>query len=687
MTSQAPPPAVSVVVVAHNSGVDLARCVASVRREVDRRGEGLDVVIVDNASVDGAAEGLAAEPGVTVLRNDDNRGFGPAVNQGWRRARGQRVLLLNPDARLREGSLDPLLGALDADPAVALAAPRLFLADGRVQESPRNFYDLAAVLARRTPFGRLARGRVAARRHLPPGDRPADVDWVTGAAMLLDRDAVPERGPFDERYFLYFEDVDLCRRLAAQGRSVRFAPDAAVDHDFAGGSRRQVPWNPLLWHHLRSAGQYAVAWSGGWWRSRWWRFAARRVLGVAAQGAALIALAGGLGLVAPVLSVALALLVLPWPQPGVVARAPLVGLPLLVLGLSLAGLAGSGASQLMGAEPAALGPLASWVAGGAMALWGLQRAARATARWLRRRGLGHRSCLVAGPPEAARQVVQAMAEAPEEALQFVGWVPTDEASGGPTPRLEPWREVLDVARRSRAEVVLVSGSPDDLAAAAEGVHALRQAGVAVAYVHTGAAELLQQQRPSRLGALPALPLGAGPSARVEAAASAALQRVAAGAGLVLLAPALAALGLLARLRFGGAAFVAHPRVGRGAAPFGMWRLRTGGGALGATGGGWLGGALRRLHLDELPQLWNVVRGQMRLVGPRPVAPDVARTLRGWGRARFAVAPGITGMWQLDRLRRWRLEQMITSDLLYLLRWSPSLDLRILAETLLGRSNP
>ena len=101
----------------------------------------------------------------------------------------------------------------------------------------------------------------------------------------------------------------------------------------------------------------------------------------------------------------------------------------------------------------------------------------------------------------------------------------------------------------------------------------------------------------------------------------------------------------------------------------------------------MGALLRRWHLDELPQLWNVARGQMRLVGPRPVPQQVAEALQPHERARFAVKPGITGMWQLDRLRRWRLDQMITSDLLYLLRWSPALDVRILAETLLGRRHP
>ena len=128
-------------------------------------------------------------------------------------------------------------------------------------------------------------------------------------------------------------------------------------------------------------------------------------------------------------------------------------------------------------------------------------------------------------------------------------------------------------------------------------------------------------------------------------------------------------------------------MGRGEAAFEMFRLRSGPTESGDQGGGWLGHLLRWTHADELPQLVNVVRGDMALVGPRPVTPEIAGDLEGWQRARFAVRPGITGVWQLDRLRRWRLEQMITSDLLYVLRRSPTMDLRLLLQTLLGRRNP
>ena len=270
------------IVVAHDSGAWLRRCLASVQRELQREGLSGDVVLIDNASSDGAPQALArALDGVRLVTNPDNRGFGAAVNQGYRLAEGRRILLLNPDAELCEGALGHLMTALDSDASVGLAAPALLLPDGVRQGSPRRFYDLAAVMARRTRFGRSRAGRAAEARHLMSGEQPRGdpVDWVTGAAMLLERDAIPAAGPFDERYFLYFEDVDLCRRLRAQGRAVRFEPAARVRHRFGRGSRRQVPWNPLLWHHLRSGLLYALRWSPAWWSGRWWRAAGRAGLG------------------------------------------------------------------------------------------------------------------------------------------------------------------------------------------------------------------------------------------------------------------------------------------------------------------------------------------------------------------------------------------------------------------------
>ena len=684
-------PALSAIVVAHESGPDLAACLDSVRREARREGITAELVVIDNDSRDGAVDQLDGDD-VLVVRNARNRGFGAAVNQGVQQTRSQRILVLNPDARLQEGALGRLLAALDDDPAVALAAPTLRLEDGALQESPRRFYDLPAVLAQRTPFGATARGGRARDRHVMTGldrTKSLDVDWVTGAAMLIDRAAIADSGPFDERFFLYFEDVDLCRRLAAMDRAVRFVPDAVVEHRFRRGSRRHVPWNPLLWHHVRSGLLYASRWSAGWWHGRWWRAGLARGGRAVGRAALLAGVAAGLGVaLGPLMAVAAALgvLTLPARRAPPVGSAPSSSLLRTTAGLVGAALATVGLASLT-ATPATFPMMGVvlWAALSAVGLAGVARGSAASIRALRRLGFFHRAVLVAGPAAEATAVVRALTETPDEGLGVLGWVPLDPLDGdGPTPRLRPWEHVVASADDLRADVVLLTGPPEALARMAGGVAALRAAGVSASFVLSGASELLQGDASTNLAGLPVMPLGAGPEARALAATKLAVERVAAAVVLVLLSPVMAVLALLAGLAFGRSPLVRAARVGLAGAPFGMWRLRSGPDLPGDEGGGRLGSLLRGLHLDELPQLVNVLGGEMSLVGPRPVTTDVYASLAPWERARCAVRPGITGMWQLDRLRRWRLEQMITSDLLYLLRWSPGLDLRILARTLLGR---
>jgi len=705
---QISPPDLSAIVVAYDSGPQLRRCLDSIRREVRAEDITVEIVVIDNGPGKPSTDDLLGAADMVVLHNERNEGFGAAANQGFRCSRAPLVLLINPDAEFEAGSLAPLLETLQDDPGADLAAPALLLPDGTRQESPRRFYRPATVLARRTPLGRTAAGRKLRQEHLLQDtgvDTARAVDWVSGAAMLLRREAVPQRGPFDERYFLYFEDVDLCRRLRGAGRKVRFQPKSRVRHQFGAGSRRQVPWNPLLWYHLYSGALYGLRWSPGWWRSRWWRTAANRIVGTAVTAGilgscalALPWLAGpALGLSvhwSPALLVALALagtMLLPASPLPLAGRAPIPGLPATAAYLALAGASVIAVFAALGGSTVQLSGLAltaAWALLAAAVLNVLRRIRRAGLRRLRRAGAGHVSCLIAGNPEAASTLAERLGEDRSEGLATLGFVALDPLStGGPTPRLGCWSDVVAVAADLRAESVLLVGNPEELAQMAGEVCTLRRAGVVVTYVMTGANELLQPERALRLTGYPALPLGSGAEARAMEACSRLAGRLAAATGLLLLLPFAPVLLAAATFAARTSPFVSCERIGQGEQLFSMWRLRSGPGAEGCEGGGRLGQLLRRFHLDELPQLWNVLSGDMALVGPRPIAPGVAAKLHGWQRARFRVRPGITGVWQLDRLRRWRLEEMIDSDLLYALRWSPALDARILSETLLGRRNP
>ncbi len=686
------PPEISAILVARDSGADLRACVRSILKEGKRADIATEIIVVDNGSSDGVVEQLTGEfEGISVLRNDRNRGFGAAANQGFRESEGQHVLLINPDARLLEGSLSRLKGTLDDDPTAAIAAPTLVLDNGALQESPRSFYNLPALLARRTPFGRTRAGRSALADHAPSiqsGEGPARVDWVTGAAMLVRRDAMPAQGPFDERYFLYFEDVDLCRRMRATEHGVLFTPEARVAHRFGGASRAQIPWNPLLWQHALSGLLYLDRWHAGWWTLRSARSLARGAsIGALRAGLlwaiATIALPQGQAITAALLGA----LLIPLRARPSLGRRPLPGIALMAAALTTAG-----AVPALWIDGQLSGPLIQrlglWCLAGVPAVRLLDTALRRFRAGAARRGLGHRACLLAGDPAEAARVAQSLREQPEEGLHIAGFVPLDPASPeGPEPRLGHWKNVAPLAARLRVDAVLLCGSASQLSRMTEGVVQLRDLGIDPAFVLTDTDELLQSETPPELAGRPLLALGSGLGSQFGRKLAEGAERTLALLGLLLLLPLSPLILGAASLASSGAPLFRTQRMGRGEAAFEMFRLRSGPTESGDQGGGWLGHLLRWTHADELPQLVNVVRGDMALVGPRPVTPEIAGDLEGWQRARFAVRPGITGVWQLDRLRRWRLEQMITSDLLYVLRRSPTMDLRLLLQTLLGRRNP
>ena len=696
-------PQLSAIVVAYNSGPQLRRCLDSIQDELRREDITGEIWIVDNASHDGATLGLSSEPGVEVLQNEKNLGFGAAVNQGFRRSRGDLILLLNPDAELEPGALAPLIDVLRRDAATDLAAPTLILPSGRRQASPRRFYSLADALARRTPLARSAIGRRLLSKHLmaaADSDGPQSVDWVSGAAMLLRRSAVPTAGPFDERYFLYFEDVDLCRRLAANGRKVTFEPAARVRHALAAGSRQQVPWNPLWWRHLHSGLLFARAWNLSLWRSRWWMGALAQSLHLLTRGALLAAVAGALlatGVLPPVSAALLVVvcglgaLVTPSASAPLLGRAPLPSVPLHMMRMSAIGISSLAVFAAITDTTVALqsvGGTFAWAALAALSVSGLGRGMRALRQRARRSLTGPVRTLVAGHPATAQEFCARIAQDNSAGISVLGFVPLDPLrEGGPTPRLREFRAVTEVAADLRAEAVVLVGEPHDLQQSAAEVDALRRLGLAVTYVMTGASELLQAQHAIRIGGYPALQLGSGSETRALINLANMTGRVTALVALVALTPLAPILLALSCLSGSGSPLITCPRIGRGGREFTMLRLRSGPGTEGREGGASLGRLLRWLHVDELPQLWNVVRGDMALVGPRPIQPDLAAALEPWQAARLCVRPGITGVWQLDRLRRWRLDEMITSDLLYVLRWSPALDLKILSETLFGRRNP
>jgi N-acetylglucosaminyl-diphospho-decaprenol L-rhamnosyltransferase len=230
-------PRVSVLVVSYNTRDLTRRCLASVREHAPS--VAYEVVVVDNASGDGSAEMVAAEfPEVTLVRSERNVGFGPGVNLAARQARGDFLVLLNPDAEVLPGAFDALHCAAQA-PGRSIVGGAAVRSDGTI--------DPHSCLGRPSLWGAVcfATGLstvFAGSRWFDPEalggwDRrtPRVVPAVSGCFVLVPRAVFTRLGGFDEAFFMYGEDVDLCLRAAAAGHSTFYTPDATVRHD-AGAS-------------------------------------------------------------------------------------------------------------------------------------------------------------------------------------------------------------------------------------------------------------------------------------------------------------------------------------------------------------------------------------------------------------------------------------------------------------------
>ena len=218
-----------VVIVSYNTRADLDACLGALFAAPPA---GLNrVVVVDNASLDGSADHVRTRwPQAQVIALDRNVGFGAANNLAIRQSSSDLVLLLNSDAIARPGAIDALSGRLEATRAAA-AGPRLVDERGAPEVSfGRMLSPWTEVIQRARVRAAAGTGRVARWYIRRLVARERFVDWVTGACLLVRRRAVVDAGLFDERYFMYEEDVDLCAALRARGGRILFTPHAEVVH-------------------------------------------------------------------------------------------------------------------------------------------------------------------------------------------------------------------------------------------------------------------------------------------------------------------------------------------------------------------------------------------------------------------------------------------------------------------------
>jgi N-acetylglucosaminyl-diphospho-decaprenol L-rhamnosyltransferase len=233
-------PDLAVVVVNHNAGAYLRRCMSSLRAASgDAR---LEVVVVDNASRDRSPDQAIAErPDAQLIQNRDNRGFAAAANQGVAATTAPFILLLNPDAEIVGGTLASFVKVAREHPRAGAVGALVRNPNGSIQPSARRVPRLGEALGHAF-LGPLVPSNPFTRSYTMAGwDRASEreVEWVSGSAMLLRREALDQVGVFDEGYFMYVEDVDLCTRLRARDWQVLFSPELEVVHQIGVSTRGQ----------------------------------------------------------------------------------------------------------------------------------------------------------------------------------------------------------------------------------------------------------------------------------------------------------------------------------------------------------------------------------------------------------------------------------------------------------------
>ncbi len=262
----------AVVIIHYNTSGDLDRCLASLAAYP--ASSGCRIVVVDNASRDeGLADVHRSHPDCEWIFNSENEGYAKGCNRGLTAVDAEYYLVLNPDVVVQPGALDRLLEFADGHPRAGIVGPQLLNEDGSIQYSCRRFYTFRTLLLRRTFLGRIFPDSETVRRHLMQDfdhKQARPVDWILGGCLLARRSAIARTGPMDERFFLYFEDVDWCFRMWRAGFEVLYTPDARFVHRHRRSSA-QGALSRSFWSHLGSLISFYEKWGMFVWLLKKWR--------------------------------------------------------------------------------------------------------------------------------------------------------------------------------------------------------------------------------------------------------------------------------------------------------------------------------------------------------------------------------------------------------------------------------
>ena len=703
---------VLITLVNYNSTELLLKCLHSIEsHEIQSE---YHVLVVDNNSKDAAVEVVRERfPEITIIANSTNYGYAIAVNQAIQRYESDFILLLNPDIEVKPGAIDQLVKFMETTSDVGIVGGKLLNPDGSLQYSCRTYFTLPVILHRRTFLKKLFPNSRAVREHLMldwDHDSIRDVDWVLGACMMIRRSALKDVGLMDERFFLYFEDVDWCYRMKKSGWRVCYLPDAHMMHHHRRESAQG--FNRTFFYLLLSMVHFYDKWGQILHFFKKYRlFLSFLIL----LGVDLLSINISFTSAYFVRKSFLAFLEKPQ-LPFLYYRESLwftnIVMPLVFyfLGLYTVKRAELWVDELFrvmkGVAVSSLFFMASsyltqgyefsramtlvFAALSVIVMFSLRWSILSWYNSFKKRGFNLRRTLIVGTGRLAKAVQQELQAHKEVGFDIVGFVHT-------TPEEDPVKEeelfpvlgnakdIPKLIRTQNVTEIIIASAADSR----ELISQCKQDGVNVRLITNLYNLSMHETTLEEVAGIPMVYFQGKPLFPLKLAAKRALDLSLSIVGILLSSPLMLLIAVLTKLEAPSApVIIKSQRLGRSARPFTLYKFRylktfappqqpetepefTR-----------LGKFLRKYRLDLLPQFMNVLKGDMSLVGPRPLeASHRASLFNDEMKRRFEFRPGITGLWQLTRHGATSFIEMFQIDTYYIWNWSLSNDIKILLRSI------
>jgi GT2 family glycosyltransferase/lipopolysaccharide/colanic/teichoic acid biosynthesis glycosyltransferase len=684
----------SIVVVGYNSRGDIGSCLAAIREHAGSLA--VETVVVDNNSSDGTAAFVRERfPEVRVFENTANLGYPRAVNQGIRESDGRYVLVLNPDAVARAGSLGRLVEFMDEHADAGIAGAKLLNPDGTVQDSCRRFHTFWTLILRRTPLGRaFPRSRALSRYLMRDFDHneSREVEWLLGACMIARRSALEDVGLMDERFFMYFEDVDWCYRAWKSGWKVYYVADAVMEHRHARESARPGISRQLL-VHVVSLFHFYEKWGDLIYSAKRYWSALRTTLLLVSD---LVAINASFFLAYAIRSSLKGLLTRPMFGVGVYATFLVFANIVLVFSFGLFGLYGTRSRRQSGSDlllrvfqatfVAAIILMASTFMASEVVYSRLvvitfaglvvitATLLRVLLKWFHRVVRAARFDLtrtvIVGTGEAAVRLGGRILAHPELGYDLAGLIETGER-GGPSgfPVLGALPDLSRLIEDQRIGQVIFADPDLSYDRVADFLVSARRRRVDVKMVSGLTAILTQRARVEEFLDVPVLSFEREALLRAGAAFKRLFDVAAAAVLIVLWLPFLGVTGITTR----GRPIRTSPRAGMGGRVYAMWELPPSDGKFRRF--------LARHGLSRFPAIVNVLRGEMSFVGPAALPPEAAGRLSDRETIILDARPGIFGLAEVSSAHGGSDGDPIALDASYVQNWSLEGDVALVLKWL------